>query len=738
MKTNRTADPVMEEEGDETSLVDILMMVWLHKWLLILATLCGMLVGMLAGQLAPDSFSAAAVVHLEPRTQSVTLPEEVIGQALGAPVTFRGLETEKHIIRSRLILGPVAEELNLDWRAEPRRLPVFGHMVQRIGLPGFVSGFLTPYAQKGDALILGRLEVPERLIGTKIRIESLGAGRFKADMPDGSSGIGSTGEDLRIGDGSGVVLNIATFTAPAGRIWWVWRAPFQQGVSLIRNGLSVRERAGSTILDFRYQGADRRLCQLIANGVVKSYQTQSLQRRSAEIDQGIDFIEEQLPAISAAVTRATDALNAYTLGRQQEELSLGTQDLLSQAVELEAQLEELRFQQDQLAQRVTENHPDYRALQARRTQVETRLSDLRAQIKLVPATEQELLRLTEAAAMTREIERKMIERSEQLRVLKASTVGNIQVLEPADSASRVGPNRQRPMMAGAVIGMVLAVALILLMTLLRRGIDDAHSVEELGLPLFATVGWVRGLSGRRRDPKLYALAASDPQSVVTETFRGLRTGLQFSLATASKRSLMITSCAPSDGKSFISLNLAIVWGQAGEKVLLIDADMRRGVLRKQFGLGRDHKGLSDYLANKAELGDVVVSDAEKQIDFIPAGSYPPNPAELLNTPAFRRLLDEAAEHYDLVIIDAPPTLAVTDPGIIGQMVGMSLLVVKHMATTPAEILSSLKVLGGSGVKPSGAIITQFNVNKSRYGRYGAKYRYYGSYSYKYDSVDQKD
>jgi tyrosine-protein kinase Etk/Wzc len=202
---------------------------------------------------------------------------------------------------------------------------------------------------------------------------------------------------------------------------------------------------------------------------------------------------------------------------------------------------------------------------------------------------------------------------------------------------------------------------------------------------------------------------------VTEA--ALRTGLQFSLATAPSKSLMITSPAPSLGKSFISLNLAIVSAQSGSKVLLIDADLRKGRLRKQFGLPRKHLGLSD---------------PETGVDFIPTGSYPPNPADLLTAPRFRALLDEATAHYDLVIVDCPPVLAVTDPGIIGQMTGLSLLVVKHLETTRDEVLSSQKILANSGVTLSGAILNQFDSAASRYGHYGHKYGYYGGYKYHYN------
>lgn len=196
---------------------------------------------------------------------------------------------------------------------------------------------------------------------------------------------------------------------------------------------------------------------------------------------------------------------------------------------------------------------------------------------------------------------------------------------------------------------------------------------------------------------------------------------------------MITSTAPNDGKSFISFNLAMVMAQGGSRILLIDGDMRKGILRRQFGLSRNHPGLSDYLAKTAAWEDVVIHSPERSLDFIPTGAYPPNPSDLLASSAFDELIKATANHYDLVIVDAPPVLAVSDPGVIGQHIGMTLMVVQHLVTTKPEIQAAQKTLAGVGVRVGGVVLNQFDTARSRYGQYGTKYGYYyGGYSYKYD------
>ena len=188
------------------------------------------------------------------------------------------------------------------------------------------------------------------------------------------------------------------------------------------------------------------------------------------------------------------------------------------------------------------------------------------------------------------------------------------MLETAENARWVGPDRRRPMIQWGGVAFVLITALVIVLNFFRRGIDDASEVEALGLPLFATIPRIRALSFGKKGGaarQIYSVAENDPQNVAVESLRGLRTGLQFSLATAETPSLMITSCAPSDGKSFIALNLATVWGQSGEKVLLIDADMRRGVLRRYFDLPKAPLGLSDILAGKTTVEEAVHHDPRR-------------------------------------------------------------------------------------------------------------------------------
>jgi len=193
-----------------------------------------------------------------------------------------------------------------------------------------------------------------------------------------------------------------------------------------------------------------------------------------------------------------------------------------------------------------------------------------------------------------------------------------------------------------------------------------------------------------------------PREGTMEALRSLRTSLHFAMAEAHNPVLMITSPTPGVGKSFVCTNLAVVSAQAGKRVLLIDADMRKGYLHQQFGVQPRH-GLADALAGKVTVADVVHDTPVKHLQIISCGYAAPNPSELLMHEHFTHLLNELSPHYDLVIIDTPPVLAVTDASLIGRHAGTSMMVSRFGQSTVREIDVARRRLQQNGVTLKGAI-----------------------------------
>jgi len=320
--------------------------------------------------------------------------------------------------------------------------------------------------------------------------------------------------------------------------------------------------------------------------------------------------------------------------------------------------------------------------------------------------------------------------------MRAGTVGNVRLIDTADVnlAKPVEPRKVIVVLLAMLLGGMLSVGIVLVRSLLNRGLESPDDIEKLGLPVYASIPFsllqkaeeTNAAKGRSAAPSLLAL--NHPHDLVMEAMRSLRTSLHFAMIEAKNNRLMITGPSPEVGKTFVSANLAAIVAQSGQRVLLIDADMRKGYLHKMLGKTVE-EGLSDLLAKRCDLQEAIHPTAVERFDFIGRGQIPPNPSELLMHPNFAALLAEVSERYDLVIIDTPPLLAVTDAAIVGRQAGTSLMVTRFGVNSAKEIELTLRRFHQNGIELKGAIFN--GVEKRRSASYG--YGDYGYYSYAYQS-----
>jgi tyrosine-protein kinase Etk/Wzc len=281
----------------------------------------------------------------------------------------------------------------------------------------------------------------------------------------------------------------------------------------------------------------------------------------------------------------------------------------------------------------------------------------------------------------------------------------------------------------SLLGAMLGSGLVLLRRMWSHGIKDPKILEsKFGLPVFATIPhskFQRRIADarRRKDAGVQLLCVRNQDELTVEAFRSLRTTLHFSMHDSLNNVLLLTGASPNIGKSFVTSNLAVVLAQAGKKVCLVDADMRRGSIHDDFGLARE-VGLSDYLAGKATFDEIQKQSAIENLTVITTGLIPPNASELLLGKRTEILCESLSGRYDYVLIDSPPILAVADAMVLAQYAGTTLLVMKHGSHPVPEIELTLQRLEHSGVKVKGAIFNDVATSdgKSGYG-YGYTYQY---------------
>lgn len=716
-----------ENSETEIDLTALLSLLFARKLAILLITTLSTLFGVAFAVLSTPIYSADALVQLEEKSGGGLAVSADLADMLGGAAPQSVAEIE--ILRSRMILAEVVNDLHLDWHAEPRRLPLIGNFLTRVTLPDPGWSLLGRFAWQKERITLAALKVPPAYLGKPLTLTAKGGGAFTVEL-EGLVLNGRVGEVLQT---DGFTLLVQTLNGAAGRQFILQQDHMADVLKDLRDVLYIGEKGKkSSILRLAVKDENANRAARILDQILKVYVRQNLFRNAAEADSSLSFIEQQIPVAQATVRQAEGKLNAYKLSQDSVDLSFETLSMLEQTVEIETQLNALSLQEQELQKRFTQNHPAYKTLLEKRAQLQDRLSEIRGKTGALPETQLEMLRLSLDLEVAQETYLQLVSRAQELQVIKAGTLANIRVIDQAMAdPEAITPNKKLLVVLSFIMGLVVSLGYIVARAFVSRGIETTAEIEGLGLPVYATIPKVGNgqYGGSNRHGPLNILAKSEPTNLAVEALRSLRTSLHFGMLEATNSVLMITSSRPGEGKSFLSVNLATVVAQAGQNVCLVDTDIRRGYLRRFFGVEKTALGLTDVLAGDASIEDVIMQDTDSGLYFIPAGRYPPNPSELLMHQNFADVIRYLDDRFDITILDTPPLLAVTDPAIIGKYAGMVLLAAKHHLTNIAEVKASLKTAETSGLKIAGAVLNVYDSKKAK-GAYGA-----ASYHYEYKPRD---
>ena len=724
-------------DTDEIDLRQLLGTLTDHKWLIGGITAAFFVISLAYAILATPIYQADALVQVESKIPSLPgLSDLTQSLGLGSGGTAAAT-TEVALITSRSVIGNAVDELGMDIDVEPSRFPIFGGYLARraeANSPGKLAKplfGLKSYGWGGEKLQIFQLRVPESLLEAPLELTVLdNKGHYSLAGPNGT--VLLKGEVGKLAQGGGVTLQVSNLIANIGTHFYVSLRRRLNVISNLQQAVQANESGkDSGILDVTYEDADPALAVSFLQHVAQAYVRQNVERNSAEASAQLTFVKEQLPNVRRQVDAAQKALNAYQTKANSVDLSLQTKGLLDQEVAVETSIQQLRLQQADMDRKFTQDHPAYQALLRQIGELEGRKSGFQNQVKQLPDAQQELLKLTRDLKVSNEMYTAMLNQAQQLDVARAGTVGNVRIVDPAavDDTAPVKPMKALVIVIGTFLGLFLSVGIVLLRQMLNRGVEDPAQIEELGLPVYASIpvspaqesDSVRGHG--RGDGKVHVLAVNDPADLAVEALRSLRTSLHFARLEAKNNIVLISGSSPNAGKTFVSVNLATVIAQAGQRVLIIDGDMRKGTLHKALGV-KQAPGLSDVLVGRISVVDAIQRfNNVESLHFIPRGDIPPNPSELLMHHNFTDLLSHVTSKYDLVIIDTPPILAVTDAAVIAHHAGTSLLVARFGLNQQKEIALAKKRFEQNNVSLKGAI---FNSVERR----AAGYYSYGYYEYK--------
>jgi tyrosine-protein kinase Etk/Wzc len=706
-------------EGRDPTLREVLAVLAAGRW-----TVAAVAAGVLALAaayllLAPPVYETDVVIQVEEKTKTLAGIAEV-ASALGERSPA---ETEIEIVRSRKLIGQVVDDLHLDIEAQPRRFPLVGGALARLhDGPGPAPALLGlgRFAWGGERIRLSRLEVPPGLVGQPLTLTALDRGRVRLLAAHGA--LLAQGEVGKLVEGSGVRVQVDDLVARPGTVFRVVKRLRADVVDALRDDLRAEERGKKTgILVIGLEGTDPVLVTATLETIAASYLRQNVERRSAEAQQTLDFLEGQLPVLKANLDRAEMALEAYQQRKGTVSLSQEAQATLARAVDVEKEISSLELERTAAERHFTAQHPEVLSISRKIERLRVTRGVMDARLRSLPGTELDSARLSRDVKVASELYLGLLNRTQELRVMRSGIVANVSVIDPPRVPYR--PARPRAGLTlglGLLLGLGGGAAVALARRAWSEGADDPGEIEAAtGLPIYATVPHSAGQDRLRRAARQLpgspepALAAAAPGDVAIEHLRGLRTALNHAVVEARSNVVAVSSPSTGVGKSFICVNLAHLLAAAGWRVLLVDADLRKGRLHRHFSLDRQ-PGLSDVLCGFAQPQEAIHGTGAWQLDLLASGRLLPNPAELLGSQRFHQVLATAARSYDLVILDCPPALAVTDPVLVGGCAGVNLMVLQAGQHPMEEILTALQRFTRSGVKVRGFIVNDLEPNHGPY------------------------
>lgn len=394
--------------------------------------------------------------------------------------------------------------------------------------------------------------------------------------------------------------------------------------------------------------------------------------------------------------------------------------------ELEAATASLRGQVEQIVAGIERS---YQLASANESSLRSSFETNRAQIQEISRKEFRLRELQREADTNRALYDTFMGRLKETAATSDLESANARVVDQATVPTEpVKPRKTLIVAIAGLLAMFIGIGLSLLIEALNNTFKSTEDVEnKLNLPVLGILPLIKGKAERARVARLFQ---TNTDKGFAESVRTIRTGLVLAGMDDPHKRIVVTSSIPGEGKSSVSANLAFALAQMGDKVLLMDADMRRPTLAKSFELPVGTPGLANLIAGTAKLDECIKHI--DGIDVMSAGTVPPNPLELLSSPRFEKLMEALSGHYKRIIIDSPPTQAVSDAIVLGTMADALLYVVKSESTATPLVVKGVGQLLQNNAPVTGVVLNMVDIKKAqKYGySYGGYYDYYGYSSQK--------
>ena len=697
------------------------------QWKLIaLCIILSLICALLYLRVTPDTYSVNALVQVE---ENKGASAALLGDLSSMIEQKQPAQAEIEILKSRLVLGNVIQHLNLDLKISGTE----NSFTNRLLSPHHYETQHQPKSVlfKDDEKVfdIRQFNIPASFRDKKIELRfndkqfSLTDKETEQVILTAKTNQTNT---LRTTDG---LWNISIYTQDQLKdVYLLEKQSLPAAVDSILVNYSVAEKGKLTgILGLNYQGTDKTHITQVLNAILVSYSQQNIERRSAETAQTLKFLDEQLPELKQQLDVAEREFNKFRQQYNTVDVTKESELYLTQSVTLETQKAELEQKVAEAGAKYTAEHPVMQQMNAQLGAINKKIAELNGTLKGLPDLQRRYLQLYREVEVKQQLYTALLNSYQQLRIAKAGEIGNVRIVDTAvEPIEPIAPKKLQILILSLFLGGFLGTLLALLRNMMRSGIKDSTQIEnELDLPVYATVPRSPVQESRikilKKKKNIPILAVKNSDDIAIESLRSMRTAIHFALSSARNNLITISGPAPEVGKSFISTNLATILAQSDKRVLIIDADLRRGYLHKYFNYDVQ-PGLTEFLNSEQTLDAVIRTTEVPGLSIISRGKSPANPSELLSSAQFKTLLEQLSDKFDHVIIDTPPVLAVTDGIIISQYTGVNLVIARYAKTQMKELELTLNRFEQAGVKVNGFILNDIQRSSAGYG-YGYNYAY---------------
>lgn len=730
------------EDADGINLVEYWDIIVDNRWLIAAVLALAALIGGTYAFLARPVYEGNILVQVE---DNMGNSKSLLGEAAGLLDVKTATSAEIEILRSRLVLGQAVDSTRLYIDARPRYIPYIGAALARtssgLSNPGFL--WMPGYVSGRESIVVPTFNVPQRFEGSMFRLTALGNGRYVVRHPEMEGELaGVVGTPaVKATPAGNIELLVASIQANPGSDFNLLRRSRLAAIGALQRNLKLVEKGRqSGIIEASLQGPDPDLLRVVLNEVGRQYVRQNIERKAAEAEKTLAFLEVQMPQFRRQLSQAEENYTRYRNQRGTVAFDEEAKTALARMADLEAKLLEAQQRRREFVSRFTPQHPTVQTLDEQIRAWNVEIGRLNARVRAMPSVQQDAFRLERDVKVNNELYQQLRNNALQLQLVREGKIGNVRVI---DDAARpeipVAPSRITILALACALGLVGGILIALARNAFFRGVRNAQEIEaETNLNVYSTIPLSHAQEDLARkasdkQPGMHVLAATMPDDPAVESLRSLRTALQFAMLESSSNRILITGATPNVGKSFVSCNFAAVLASTGKRVLLIDSDLRKGHLNQYFGIPRP-RGLSELVAGTLQPADVIRRNLLPNLDLITTGVLPPNPAELMMSGALATLLQQLSSQYDYLIVDTPPVLVAADTPAIAAQAGTLLLVARAGETQIGELHEAAKRLAHAGKAATGVLLNALDLSRRHYGSYAYKYGGYRYRQYSYKSA----